>query len=121
MTTSIDKLIAGMSARKAGPQSFNGAVSKIAPKATNGGTTMPGNFAARMAKARAAKGKMPKAVAVKPLNKASPSRAKAGGNPGAVNVPANPVMPLTNTATNTTAGNTTNGLHIHVHLPNGGY
>ena len=86
MTTSIDKLIAGLGAKKAGPQSFNGAVNHIAPKAIKGGTVMPRSPHERMAHARAAKGKMPKAVKVKPLNVGTRNAANAKGT-GAVQVP----------------------------------
>ena len=124
--SNIDKWMAGLNAKKSSPRTYNGAVSKIAPKAIKGGTAMPANanFGARMASARKAKGTLPKTVSVKPLTKGKMSRPKKGSKPSAVTPPSLPSMPLPNTATNTTAGNpqgNQGALHLHVHLDRGGY
>ena len=111
--SAIEKWIAGKSAVP-----FNQATAKIAPKAIKGGTAMPKTPHERMAHARAAKGKTPKAVKVKPPSTGTFTKKAKGTGP--VQVPSDPVVPLTNTATNTTAGNTRDGLHIHIHT-NGGY
>ena len=107
----IEKWIAGKSAVP-----FNHAVKGIAPKAIKGGTAMPNT--SRGAKGGKKGGRPKPAVKAAPLNVGTFKRKAKGSGP--VSVPSNPVTPLDNTATNTTAGNTANGLHIHIHT-NGGY
>ena len=118
MTTSIDRAMAALNAKRSGVQAFHGIP---AAKAIKGGTEMPGT---KRGNRGGPKGLKIGAVNPKPLAKAKPTKSKQGGKPGAVQVPSNPAPAPHSVATNTEAGNPKGpmgALHIHIHTNAAGY